>query len=262
MIDDIYKSIKASMYERATSPLFGAFAISWSLWNYKTILVILSSMKVNDKISYIESEIYSEDWSLLLGGAIYPLISAVFFILIYPHPAKWIYKYWNNQQKKLKEIKQRIEDDTPLTLDESRQIRRELLRFESYYDDEITKKNNEIDRLKDIISTLEKQAQASSPEPAPEKSPSPKQQTKPKVDDRINEDQESILADIAKSGGWVTDDQFVSKSKFDTVKTEYYLEDLEAKGYVTRGYVGAKGGISTTLTTKGKKFAIDKGAVS
>ena len=59
MIEDISKSIKANMYERATSPLFGAFAISWAIWNYKTILAILSSMTVKEKVSYIENEIYA-----------------------------------------------------------------------------------------------------------------------------------------------------------------------------------------------------------
>lgn len=261
MIEDISKSIKANMYERATSPLFGAFFVSWVIWSYEVILVLLSSMKVKEKITYIENEIYGGEWSLLLEGAIYPLISAVLFILIYPHPAKWVYEYWNNQQKKLKEIKQQIEDDTPLTLDESRHIRRELLRLESDYDDEISKKNNEISRLKDIISILERQQKEVS-SPASKSSPTPKRQAKTKVDQSINDDQKSILFDIAKSNGWVTDRHYLSGSKFDTVKAEYYLEDLETKGYLTRDYITAKDGDSSTLTTMGKKFAVDEGAVS
>lgn len=261
MIEDISKSIKANMYERATSPLFGAFAISWAIWNYKTVLAIFSSMKVKEKVSYIENEIYASEWSLILEGASYPLISAVLFILIYPHPAKWIYEYWNNQQKKLKEIKQKIEDDTPLTLDESREIRRELLRLESDYDEEITKKNTEIDRLKDIVSSLENQVKQST-QTKPKSTSTTKKTVKPKIDDSINTDQESILIDIAKSDGWVNDSEYLSSSKFDTVKAEYYLEDLESKGYLTRKYVPSKRGNSSTLTTKGKKFAIDEGVVS
>jgi len=261
MIEDISKSIKASMYERATSPLFGAFAISWGIWNYKTILAILSSMTVKEKVLYIENEIYSGQWSLLLEGATYPLISAVLFILIYPHPAKWIYEYWNNQQKKLKEIKQKIEDDTPLTLDESREIRRELLRLESDYDDEITKKNRELDRLKDIISSLENQVKKNS-QTKLKGTATPKRSAKPKIDDSIDSDQELILIDIAKSDGRVNDSEYISNSKFDTVKAEYLLEDLESKGYLTRKYVTGKRGNFSALTTKGKKFAIDAGVVS
>lgn len=261
MIEDVSKSIKSSMYERATSPLFGAFFISWALWNYKTILALFSSMKVKEKISYIENDIYSSEWSLLLEGSGYPLISAVLFILIYPFPARWIYKYWNNQQKALKEIKQTIEDDTPLTLDESRQIRRELLRLESSYDDEIARKNSEIDRLKDIVNNLEKEAQPKTQEPKP-KITNKKRTPKTAPTEEINDDQKAILIDIAKENGWVLTDRYVSKSKFDSVKTEYYLENLQSAGYVKKDYQTGKGGWVTQLTTKGKKFAVEEGAVS
>ena len=142
-----------------------------------------------------------------------------------------------------------------MTLDESRNIRRELLRLESDYDKEITRRNTEIDRLKDIIATLEGQAKQAT-------QLAPKRASKPKVDDSINDDQESILIDIIKFDGWVNDDNYLSNSKFDTVKAEYYLEDLESKGYLTRKFDTSKGGKSSTLTTKGKKFAIDKGVVS
>lgn len=259
MIEDISKSIKSSMYERATSPLFGAFSISWALWNYKVILVIFSGMKAKEKVSYIEDTIYGAEWSLVLSGAGYPLLSAVLFILIYPFPAKWIYEYWNNQQKALKVIKQRIEDDTPLTLDESRQIRRELLRLESSYDEEIIRKNSEIDRLKDIIENLETK---NTPTP---KSPEPKPATKKRAAktapaEELNENQKHILIDIAKENGWVVTDSYVSKSEFDAVKVEYYLENLESMGYVKKEIKNGNWG--TQLTTKGKRFAVEEGAVS
>lgn len=261
MIEDISKSIKASMYERATSPLFGSFLIYWAIWNYKTILIVLSSMKVKDKISYIENELYESFWTVLLDCAIYPLLSAVLFILIYPYPSKWIYEYWNNRQKEFKLIKQKIDDETPMTLEEARKVRRELLRLEKNYDEEISIKNNEIVRLKDIVSSLEITVREKSM-PALKTNPAANKPSKQLIDNAINDDQEKILFEIAKAGGWVTDKDYLKISKFDTVKTEYYLEDLEAKGFVSRKYLVEKGGRSTTLSTKGKKFAIDNGAVA
>ena len=52
MLDDLSKSIKASLYERATSPLFGAFVISWLAWNYRFVLTVISSMSAKEKFSY------------------------------------------------------------------------------------------------------------------------------------------------------------------------------------------------------------------
>ncbi|NOR71534.1 MAG: hypothetical protein GQ532_17920 [Methylomarinum sp.] len=260
MIEDISKSIKFSMYERATSPLFGAFFLSWTLWNYKILLIIFSSMKVKEKISYIQNDIYSAEWSLLLGGAAYPFLSAVSFILIYPYPAKWIYKYWNKQQKELKEIKQKIEDDTPLTLEESRKIRRELLRLESSYDEEVVRKNLEINRLKDIVINLENKSLVKDSE-FKSKASTKKRVTNPAPTEKLNEDHKLILIDIAKNDGWVITDSYISNSQFDPVKIEYYIENLISMGYVKSVHKSGLG-VATQLTTKGKQFAVEEGIAS
>jgi len=41
-MDDIFKSIKAFLYDRVASPLFGAFVTAWSIWNYRVISILLS----------------------------------------------------------------------------------------------------------------------------------------------------------------------------------------------------------------------------
>ena len=114
MISDITKSIKINLYERISSPLFGSFAISWALWNYQTILIITSSLKVKDKIEYIEKTLYPNYYDIILQGFLYPLLMAVVFLLLYPIPSRWIYKYWHTAQQKLKSIKQKIRLATKL----------------------------------------------------------------------------------------------------------------------------------------------------
>ncbi len=152
MIEYIFKPIKATLYKKSISPLFVALAISWSIWNYKTILIIFSSMDADKQITYIESSIYGQSWllaSLQLG--VFPLITAILFILIYPHPARWIYEYSHKQQKKFKKIKQKIKEKDMLEKEESR----ENIRIENDHDEKLTKRNDEIDRLKGVILSLE-----------------------------------------------------------------------------------------------------------
>ena len=155
MIEDVTKSIESSLYDRVSSPLFGAFTLSWGVWNYKLLLTLLSSMNVQSKIEHIETVLYSDYQALILIGFIYPLITSVLFILIYPFPAKFIYQYWHSQQIQLKTIKQNIEDETPLTIEESREIRREILNLESQYEAELNRRSAENDRLRELVKELE-----------------------------------------------------------------------------------------------------------
>jgi len=155
VFEDVTKSIKSSLYDRVSSPLFGAFTLSWGIWNYKLLLTLLSSMDVQSKIGNIETLLYPDYQALLLTGFTYPLVTSVLFILIYPIPAKFVYKYWHSQQIHLKIIKQDIEDETPLTIEESREIRREILNLESQYDAELNRRGAENDRMRELVRDLE-----------------------------------------------------------------------------------------------------------
>ncbi|EKF9659542.1 hypothetical protein O1C77_003563 [Vibrio cholerae] len=251
MFEDITKSIKANLYDRVSSPLFGAFAISWLLWNFKVVLVVFSSLTAIEKINYLEGTlVYSDTVDLILRGLLYPVFSSIAFLVLYPIPAKWAFGYWSRKQKELKVLKQEIEDETPLTLEESRRIRRDSVRLEIEFEEEIARKEEEIVRLKEVIQSLQS-AEVSSSRKV-EKEPS-----NTSID--FNAEQLSVISDIAQKGGTVRDDEFLSSTKLDVVKAKYYLEDLDAKGYLKRNYT--RGAYYSELTTSGKKLAIEKGFV-
>lgn len=258
MFDELTKSVKASLYERAISPLFGTFVISWAVWNYKFIFVLISSMPVDEKLDYIDTFIYFDIWSCILIGFIYPLITALLFIFIYPYPALYVYKYWQEKQKKLKEAKQSIEDETPLTIEESRNIRRELFQLESEYDKELARKDAEIERLKAHNQVIEEELDSKLKISEEAKS---QKISKSDVDekDEPDEDRIEILKLISKNGGMMKDDDIVSTAPYDKVKTEYYLEDLTAKGYLSRDYNQRFSAFTTGLTTISKELMVRKG---
>ena len=153
MIDEISKSIKADLYERASSPLFGAFSFSWAVWNWKLLLVIISGMKVSDKISYIDGTLYYgwlQPISFLFLG---PLVSAGLFIYLYPFPARYAFKYTKEEQKKLKVIKVEVEEETPLSQDEHNKLRQKITELESTYYAELANKDSELERLRALIES-------------------------------------------------------------------------------------------------------------
>lgn len=153
MIEDISNSVKAELYGRATSPLFGAFILSWSVWNWKFWLVVFSSMEASKKIDFIDGALYSgwiQSSAFLIIG---PLLTALAYIYIYPIPAKVVYKYSGTQKKQLKAIKVEIEDETPMTQEEHNRLRQKISNLESAYYAELASKDSEIDRLRALIES-------------------------------------------------------------------------------------------------------------
>jgi len=152
MLDDLWKSVKASLYDRTASPLFGAVAISWVFWNYRLLVLLFADMPVSEKFNFIDSVLYPEGWTKLVWLGVGPSVTALLFLLAYPFPARWIYGYWHNQQKALKAVRQAIEDDTPLTREESRQLRRRLVELRAEYDSQLQQTNAESDELRSILA--------------------------------------------------------------------------------------------------------------
>src|SRR6266851_7214692 len=149
MLNDVITTIKAQLYDRAVSPLFGAFALSWVGWNYRFIAVLLYSIPINEKFNFIDKVLFPDFWTIVTRGIIYPLLTTAFNIYVYPWPAKKVFEYWRNRQKELNEIRQKIEDETPLTKEEARQIRQEVRLARDEFDREIIARDTEIKRLKE-----------------------------------------------------------------------------------------------------------------
>lgn len=157
MLDELTTTIKAQLYERVSSPLLSSFAIAWCGWNYKFLLVIFSGMSSYEKITYIDMNLFPDLPAKIIYGAVLPLLTSLFLIYVYPVPAEYIYKHVKTKQKRLKEIQQSIDDDSPISKEQARKIRRETLENQLKYEGEIDAKNSENSRLKEMISELQQQ---------------------------------------------------------------------------------------------------------
>ncbi len=157
MLGDAMKTIKALLYERITSPLLGAFILSWCLWNFRFLIVIFSTLPVIDKFNMIDTIIFPSQEVMLFKGIIYPLVTTAFFIYVYPYPAKKVYEFWRSRQRDLKEIRQKIEDEEPLTKEEAIMIRTEVYRIKKEHQDEIAKRDEEIAMMREVYASLDKE---------------------------------------------------------------------------------------------------------
>jgi hypothetical protein len=157
MFKETEKSIKALLYERVASPLFGTFICSWLIFNWKIVYLTLfvSEDEIKEtKIEYIIKN-YSDQWPLYW----YPLISTATFILIVPfiaNGAYWVHLQFN--QWKLNK-KNEVEKNQLLTVEQSVAIRMELRESEVEFEKVVSKKESEITLLKKQITALEAKIQ-------------------------------------------------------------------------------------------------------
>ncbi len=154
MFEDLIKTVKAQLYDRLTSPLLGCFLLSWVIWNYKFIFTLFSEMKTEEKFKFIESYIYAGHYSHFIYGLLLPFITTLFFIFIYPYPAKFAYAFFRKRQVELKEIQQKIDDETPLTREEARKIRSDAVKMSIEFEQEIEKLREENLSLRNIIKKI------------------------------------------------------------------------------------------------------------
>lgn len=145
MIDEFIKTIKANLYERSTSPIAGAFIISWCSWNYRILIYLFSDESPKAKIDAIQN------LTNIKVGLFYPLLVAAFFIFVYPYPARFTYWFWRKQKTAMRVIRQKIESEELLSREESRDIKRQMDNLQTEQNKVIERKDTEITDLKKII---------------------------------------------------------------------------------------------------------------
>lgn len=235
MLNDLAKTVKAQLYERISSPLLGAFIISWFVWNYRFLLVLISSMSADEKFAYIDVKIFNSHQALFYQGALYPLMTTLALIFIYPIPAKFVYEYWRKQQRKLKEIQQRVDDETPLTREEARELRRETLNVQFEFEQELERRSAEITRLKETTKELQNQAKPSI-EQSVKKAAKPVSLKTSDTSSPLDAKQVEMLIKIAESPHGVPESELISSSGSDRILAEFNLGELRAKNLVKVEY--------------------------
>lgn len=150
MIEETKKSIQSILTQRVSSPFYGTLIISWLIWNWKIIYLTLfiSEKKINDsKIDFIIAN-YSETCNLVW----YPLISTILLLTVIPfitNGAYWLdllFDNWRVNKKNNIEMKQL------LTIEQSINLREQIVNMEKRFETLLADKNIEIEQLKLIIN--------------------------------------------------------------------------------------------------------------
>lgn len=156
MWDDITKSIKASLHDRTSSPLAGAFIVSWCVINYEIpVLLFLGDDQPITRIDNINNLAYVNWTNGPLHFFAYPLVSALFWIFLYPYPAKLAFKFSKARSEELIALKNEIEKKTLLTQEKSDEIRIQMENAKHEYVRSLESKDETIEALNRKISELQ-----------------------------------------------------------------------------------------------------------
>lgn len=154
MISEAMTSIKAQLYDRVSSPLFGSFALSWILWNYKFLIITFADDSLWSRLGDL-SNLYPSPLDYALHFIIYPAISAALYIFIYPYPAFHAYKMWGEYENKMQGEKERRSKNQLLTREQSFKILTKIAQLESEYEKMIADRDEKIEALTDTVSELQ-----------------------------------------------------------------------------------------------------------
>lgn len=154
MISSITKSCREVLEKRTASPLFGAFIISWLAWNYKMVFTILSKGNYAEQLAYIDNKLYTDSAALLNHYFWFPLGTALFFIFIYPYPAKWVFNFTRRRQVELINSQNHIDGSRLLTREESHTLIQTLANNESAHRESFEKRQREIDELRNELKAV------------------------------------------------------------------------------------------------------------
>lgn len=126
-IQGVFDSVKSYLMERLANPLYGAFILAWSVVNFRLLLIFAGSGTWQEKITYIDHRLYVHwgDWALY--GYVYPLSTAIAYLLFSPIVSRVVTVYLRKQDKTTVEQLLKIEGETPIPKPEADQLRKGLL---------------------------------------------------------------------------------------------------------------------------------------
>ncbi len=236
MIDDFLKTIRSILYERIASPLFTTALLSWLGWNYRLVAVLASDTQVLEKFRIIDEVLYPAD-TLRLHLYWGPAVTTVFFLFAYPFIAKPVYAFWRARQKELLEIRRKIDDETPLTIEQSRAIRREIIELRESYQKEISSRDMQIQDLR------KGQAPEFGNTPQETVRRHNQQKLSAVTDPEVSEEALMMLKAISAfelDGKPANEEQLFKTSPLDRVQTKYWLDELTHRSCANRVYESGK----------------------
>lgn len=127
-IETIGKSLGAIVDERFSSPLVSSFVISWSIINWKFLVVLFSNNTVSTTFD-LAQRLYPTRLDWWGWNAAAPLAAALAYVYLLPLASRPVFRQWRENQQAVEADRKEVEKLTMLDLRESQKISEENYRL-------------------------------------------------------------------------------------------------------------------------------------
>jgi hypothetical protein len=153
MFQELSTSLKASLYERVSSPLVGSIVFSWVAFNWKGLAyLLLSDARIEDKIDFFSANYSNVDTNIL-----YPFLSGTTIAVFYPIIAYIPFWIWEQIRSAQRNLKKRLSLSELLSVEQSLQLRNELAQKDTRIREIIAENQVNLTELKGRVEELTKE---------------------------------------------------------------------------------------------------------
>lgn len=157
---DIWASIVSQVHERTTNPLTFSFIVSWLIWNYRFVFIAVSELPIKEKLAYIKS--FYPDWHVASQeGLLYPLLTSLAYVFIYPFITKKVVNFYRYQQILLADSIKQIEKERLLTREDATALQRNHEKALSKAADTESELRSELKNVREALQTVEEEIRIS-----------------------------------------------------------------------------------------------------
>lgn len=148
MFEEISKSLKATLYDRISNPLLGAFGLSWAALNWKIVytLFFLGSDDLSTRFSVIKDENLG-----ICKGLIMPALSAVLIVGVLPFISRYLFEVNLWHRKKDIALKWKYESEEPISKKEAAELRIKIRDLDNIFAETVREKEDELRKLQSQI---------------------------------------------------------------------------------------------------------------
>jgi hypothetical protein len=145
MIQEIKDLFTVTLAKRLTSPFISTFMFAWCVTNYDITLLVFSGNDWNTKVSYISGLINSSSYITYRSWS--PLAISFFYLSLWPLLDMQLYKLSKKWSIKYKALQMKMEEVTPITPEERKEIEDKLNKIINEFREEIVAKESKISEI-------------------------------------------------------------------------------------------------------------------
>lgn len=235
---DFFGSMAEWLHERATSPILSTFTAMWIVFNYKAVIVLISSNSYLKRFEFLDSYILFDKFYIY--RLILPVVFTGLYLRFYPILRNFIYDYWSLQQVTMDEIKVKNFKLKTISEEEKLKLIQEIVDWKNKYEIDIKERDELIELQNKEINSL-KSEHSSTPSPA-----------------NSNETHEILLLILGRLVDNKSAFSFNSDQMLEILRDEFGVNSIDFKKALRMGvvsnFIKLDNTSHITITAKGKEY--------